>query len=206
MWSQQQQQQQQQRQQQQQQRRQQQQQQQQLQQQPRTYLRGFAFQHPQQQNVHLSIVGVDDTPQHQHQHHHQLQHHTRGSSGMDLPLSRFVCDLQRTCVSLIQRELSKKRQQEDDSIGSAYPSYGLIRAVTPATSVCNAIHVTCASHAYRLFLISRILVEEFGGPLVRASTLMIMRFNNKTFHDVIHFLCTPRDIIDFGMRQFAAWG
>lgn len=60
--------------------------------------------------------------------------------------------------------------------------------------------------AYRLFLISRILVEEFGGPLVRASTLMIMRFNNKTFHDVIHFLCTPRDIIDFGMRQFAAWG
>ncbi|XP_043678857.1 circadian locomoter output cycles protein kaput-like isoform X3 [Vespula pensylvanica] len=82
MWSQQQQQRQ--RQQQQQQR---QQQQQQLQQQPRTYLRGFAFQHPQQQNVHLSVVGVDDTPQHQHQHHHQLQHHTRGSSGMDLPLS-----------------------------------------------------------------------------------------------------------------------
>lgn len=59
---------------------------------------------------------------------------------------------------------------------------------------------------YRLFLISRILVEEFSGPLLLASTLMVMRFNNKTFHDVIHFLCTPRDIIDFGMRQFATWG
>lgn len=59
---------------------------------------------------------------------------------------------------------------------------------------------------YKLFLISRILVEEFSGPLLLASTLMVMRFNNKTFHDVIHFLCTPRDIIDFGMRQFATWG
>ncbi|XP_015172426.1 PREDICTED: uncharacterized protein LOC107064328 isoform X2 [Polistes dominula] len=55
--------------------------------QPQTCMRGFGFDHrTQQPNVHLGIVGANDTTS-QHHKLQQLQHHSRGSNTMDLPLS-----------------------------------------------------------------------------------------------------------------------
>lgn len=55
-----------------------------------------------------------------------------------------ICEDHRV-FHLSNGEFGKERQQEGDSIGSVYPSYDLIRAVTPSTLACNAIHVTCVS-------------------------------------------------------------